>query len=49
VDFRQAVYEQIRHVDGQQGELTVERMCILAAVSRAGDYRFRATGGDAET
>jgi transposase InsO family protein len=36
-------------VDGQQGELTVERMCILAAVSRAGYYRFRATGADAET
>jgi putative transposase len=27
-------------VDGQQGELTIERMCILAAVSRAGYYRF---------
>src|SRR5277367_998449 len=39
-EFRQAVYEQIRHVDGQQGELTIERMCILAAVSRAGYYRF---------
>ena len=27
-------------MDGQQGELTIERMCILAAVSRAGYYRF---------
>ena len=27
-------------MDGQQGELTIERMCTLAAVSRAGYYRF---------
>ena len=27
-------------MEGQQGELTIERMCILAAVSRAGYYRF---------
>jgi putative transposase len=33
-------------VDGQQGELTIERMCILAAVSRAGYYRFGATKPD---
>ena len=39
-EFRQAVYEQIRHVDGQQGGLTIERMCGLAVVSRAGYYRF---------
>ena len=47
-DFRQAVYEQIRHVDGQQGELTVERMCTLAAVSCAGYYRFREPGADGD-
>jgi transposase InsO family protein len=41
------VYEQIRHVDGQQGELTIERMCILAAVSRAGYYRVGAPGAEA--
>jgi transposase InsO family protein len=35
-------------VDGQQGELTVERMCTLAAVSRAGYYRFREPGADAD-
>ena len=28
-------------MDGQQGELTIERMCALAVVSRAGYYRFR--------
>jgi putative transposase len=33
-------------VDGQQGELTIERMCILAAVSRAGYYRFCAPRSD---
>lgn len=38
-DFRPGVYEQIRQVGGQQGELTVERMCTLAAVSRASYYR----------
>src|ERR1700679_2181069 len=47
-EFRQAVYEQIRHVDGQQGELSIERMCILAAVSRAGYYRFGAPGADTD-
>jgi hypothetical protein len=26
------VYEQIRRVDGQQGGLTIERMCALAVV-----------------
>jgi putative transposase len=31
-------------VDGQQGELTIERMCTVAAVSRAGYYRFCAPG-----
>ncbi|MBV8810546.1 MAG: IS3 family transposase [Acidobacteriaceae bacterium] len=30
----------MRHVDGQQGRLTIERMCALAVVSRAGYYRF---------
>jgi hypothetical protein len=33
-------YEQIRQVDGQQGELTIERMCTLASVNRASFYRF---------
>lgn len=47
-DFRQAVYEQIRHVDGRQGELTIERMCILAAVSRASYYRFGVPGADVD-
>jgi putative transposase len=35
-------------VDGRQGELTVERMCILAAVSRAGYYRFCAPRADTD-
>ena len=39
-DFRHAVYEQIRPIDGQQGELTIERLCTLASVSRASFYRF---------
>ena len=33
-------------MDGQQGELTIERMCTLAAVSRAGYYRFGAPGAN---
>ncbi|MBV9037661.1 MAG: IS3 family transposase, partial [Acidobacteriaceae bacterium] len=39
----------MRHVDGQQGELTIERMCTLAAVSRAGYYRFCAPAPGADT
>ncbi len=35
-------------MDGQQGELTVERMCILAAVSRAGYYRFCSPRADTD-
>jgi putative transposase len=35
-------------VDGQQGELTIERMCTLAAVSRAGYYRFCGPGADTD-
>ena len=37
-------------MDGQQGELTIERMCTLASVSRAGYYRFCALtpGADAD-
>ena len=35
-------------MDGQQGELTVERMCILAAVSRAGYYRFLLPSADTD-
>lgn len=38
-DFRASVYEQIQRVDGQQGELTIERQCQLGTVSRAGYYR----------
>lgn len=34
-------------MDGQQGELTIERMCALAVVSRAGYYRFRIPTSDA--
>jgi transposase InsO family protein len=35
-------------VDGQQGGLTIERMCTLAAVSRAGYYRFCAPSPNAD-
>lgn len=35
-------------MDGQRGELTIERMCILAAVSRAGYYRFCAPKADTD-
>ena len=35
-------------MDGQQGELTIERMCTQAAVSRAGYYRFFAPTADAD-
>jgi putative transposase len=38
-DFRASVYQQIQQVDGQQGELTIERQCQLGTVSRAGYYR----------
>ena len=35
-------------MDGRQGELTIERMCILAAVSRASYYRFGVHGADVD-
>ena len=35
-------------MDGQQGKLTIERMCTLAAVSRAGYYRFCAPAADTD-
>jgi putative transposase len=35
-------------VDGQPGELTIERMCTLAAVSRAGYYRFCTPSADTD-
>src|SRR5271165_7241227 len=48
-DFRAGVYQQVREVDRLQGKLSVERMCWLARVSRAGYYRaWAAAGPDAE-
>jgi transposase InsO family protein len=38
-DFRVGVYEQIRRIGALQGDLTIERMCWLAGVSRASYYR----------
>ena len=35
-------------MDGQQGGLTIERLCALAGVSRAGYYRFRMPAPEAE-
>ncbi len=37
--WRQDIYDQIREVMSLQGSLSVERMCQLAQVSRAGFYR----------
>lgn len=37
--WRRGIYDQIRGVMRQQGILTIERMCRLAGVSRAGYYR----------
>ena len=37
--WRDGIYDQIREVMPMQGKLSVERMCCLTAVSRAGFYR----------
>ena len=37
--WRDGIYDQIREVMPMQGGLSVERMCELARVSRAGFYR----------
>src|SRR5271168_1651478 len=48
-DFRCGVYQQVREVDRLQGKLSVERMCWLGRVSRAGYYRaWAAAEPDAE-
>src|SRR5271154_3005983 len=38
-DWRLGIYDAIRPWTQEQGKLTVERMCYLAGVSRAGYYR----------
>ena len=38
--WRYGIYDQIREVMPMQGSLSIERMCLLAGVSRAGFYRF---------
>jgi len=38
--WRDGIYDQIREVMPMQGGLGIERMCLLAGVSRAGFYRF---------
>jgi len=37
--WRNGIYDQIREVMSLQGSLSIERMCQLAEVSRAGFYR----------
>src|SRR5688572_13136825 len=37
--WREGIYDQIREVMSLQGKLSIERMCHLAQVSRAGYYR----------
>ncbi len=37
--WREGIYDQIREVMSLQGNLSIERMCQLAQVSRAGFYR----------
>ena len=37
--WRDGIYEQIREVMPMQGSLSIERMCRLSGVSRAGFYR----------
>jgi putative transposase len=38
--WREDIYEQIRAMMSLQGSLSIERMCYLMQVSRAGFYRF---------
>src|SRR5439155_5523778 len=37
--WREGIYDQIREVMSLQGSMSIERMCQLAQVSRAGFYR----------
>ena len=37
--WREDIYDQVREVMSRQGSLSIERMCQLIAVSRAGFYR----------
>ena len=37
--WREGIYDQIRELMSMQGKLSIERMCQLAGVSRAGFYR----------
>src|SRR5208282_2970649 len=37
--WRDGIYDQIRELMSMQGKLSIERMCQLAGVSRAGFYR----------
>ena len=37
--WRADIYDQIREVMSRQGSLSIERMCQLVPVSRAGFYR----------
>ncbi len=38
--WRDGIYDQIRELMSEQGKLSIERMCQLAGVSRAGFYRW---------
>ena len=38
--WRDGIYDQIREVMPMQGSLSIERMCLLAGVSRTGFYRY---------
>ena len=38
--WRAGIYDQIRELLSMQGKLSIERMCQLASVSRAGFYRL---------
>jgi hypothetical protein len=38
-EWREGIYDQVREVMSIQGRLSIERMCVLAMVSRAGFYR----------
>ena len=46
--WREGIYDQIREVMPMQGQLSIERMCYLAQVSRAGFYRSMAEKMPAE-